>query len=609
MIVWGVELQDKVTPAAINAAGSMQSAAKQALTLERAMATLQGAMTRAAALGNVAAFQKAAADMHLLEQAAVGARSRAGAFGVAWERVKQKLEARWRIEFDPVEWASTAVSAIEGVVGAVQKLSGAVAEAVADANEARAAFTAFSGGSKEAGDALFEGVSALSKSLPQSEKELRDWSRELLGAGVAANRLSPALQAIAGSEALLGKGAGQATQGLLAKLAEFEEKGTKTKFTFGQLRGTGVSQAEFLKILGMTPANFDAAKKAGKLTGQQISDAIVTAINQKAAGPIAAQMGSLATLSTKATDTLTRLVEKTDLSPLTDAARDFLGVLDDSSPSGQALQLALTTAFHTVAEVAGWALEKIKVGFEYVIIGALEAAIFIKTHWELVKATLIGVGAAVVGILTAAFVSFIPVIYTAAAGVLAATWPFLAIGAAVGLVSVAIYELIKNWDKIGAFFANLIDMAATAGSNLIDGLVNGIISNIGKVIAAATQAGKSAISAVEHALGIASPSKVMFQLGAHTTGGFAAGMAANTNDVADAGADLGGAATAGASRGGAAAGGSAGASVSITVAEGAVVINVPGGTGPINKDEMRALVSEEIASAFEKLALQIGRAA
>lgn len=649
-IVWGVELKDNVSPSALKASEAMGDLAHQASVLERAMAGAQSKLTKAAAIGNIKGVQAATDEYNrlstalaLIKPAFLGQKMAQLQKEVAetpnaldretgaWARLKKEMSWRWRIEFDPLEWATTAVGAIESVIGAMVKLSGAISEAVADANESRAAFIAFSGGSEKAGDALADQVDNLSKSLPQSQKQIRDWSRDLLGAGVSAEKLSPALQAIASSEALLGRGAGTATQSLLARLAEFQQKGSKIRFNFSQLNGTGVNQTEFLKAMGMTAANFDAARKSGAITGQQISDAVVTSLTAKGAGPIAAEMNSLATLSTKATDSLVRLVEKVDLSPLLDAAKDFLGILDDTTPSGQALKIALTGAFHTIAEIAGWALEKIKVGFEYLIIAGLEMAIFFKGVGKKIASIWAEWGPVIVSIATSIASLLIPSIWgmvtavgiwgattvtaagsaalamgSAAIATLAATWPLLAIAAAAGLVVFGIYELVEHWGSISTFFTNMAKGAWGAASAFIDGLVGGIANGIGRVVGAAKDAAHAAVHAVKHVLGIASPSKVMFELGDRTSDGFAGGIAANTNDIADAGADMGATAASSASR--RSRGGDSGGGGGATVTVGEVNVHVAGAPN-MSPQELRALVGEELATAFEKLALQIGRAA
>lgn len=78
-----------------------------------------------------------------------------------------------------------------------------------------------------------------------------------------------------------------------------------------------------------------------------------------------------------------------------------------------------------------------------------------------------------------------------------------------------------------------------AGRNIIQGLIDGIVSLISRVSTIAASVGTAAAAAIRKALGIASPSKVAHKLGRFVTDGFAGGMQAGKVDVAAAGRTVG----------------------------------------------------------------------
>jgi hypothetical protein len=71
----------------------------------------------------------------------------------------------------------------------------------------------------------------------------------------------------------------------------------------------------------------------------------------------------------------------------------------------------------------------------------------------------------------------------------------------------------------------------TAGAQLMQGLANGITSNIKLVVAAATLAANQAAGAVKSASKIASPSKVFAELGGYMMAGLAKGIKSNADSV------------------------------------------------------------------------------
>ncbi len=466
----------------------------------------------------------AAEGMSAASHAAEGLHGHVSVLTESWEVLEGVLEAR------VVEMA------FEAIVDVAKELPSLVIEAVDQIERLRSAFGALEGGGEEAGDAVLGMLRDVEKEVPQSEKVLGSWTRSLQAAGVTdLGKLHESLKGIAGAEALV-EGGGEKVRGMLARLNEASERGTKVKFSIAQLAGTGVTEADLLKHLGMTPRTFEAARKAGTITGTEIADAMVASINEKAAGPIEEQMAEVGTIMNKAKDSIMRLFETVDIGPFTNALKEFFSAFDQANPSGQAIRDVLVGAFNSFFSVAGRVFEALRVGFLYLIIWALEAAIFLKPivkhfqEWfeevhgaETLLTVLKGVGI-VLGTFAAILVAIIAVNAAFYAGLIAV----------IGLVAYVIGLTPKIGEALGDWAYHAVETAKA----FVAGLVDGIKSGVGLVVDAVRNMGKSAWNAIKATLGISSPSRLMMTVGTNVTAGMAQGIRVGTPDVASAGADM-----------------------------------------------------------------------
>ena len=291
------------------------------------------------------------------------------------------LAGAWEV-FEGSLAARVVERAFDAIVDSGRELISMAIEASERVSHLTEVFGALSGASEEsagaAGKAIFDLTRTIAKQLPQSEATIQSWARSLMAAGVTdLTKLQASLKAISGAEALV-EGGGEKVRGMLAKLSEASERGTKVKFSIGQLAGTGVSEPEFLKQIGMTAANFEAAKKHGQITGTAIAEALTRAIGEKAAGPLAGQMGELSTVITKAKDSAMQLLEGVDPKPLVDGIKMLLSVFDATQPSGKLLKDILTGAFDAIFAVAGKLFAFLKTAFLQLMIWGLQVAIWLK---------------------------------------------------------------------------------------------------------------------------------------------------------------------------------------------------------------------------------------
>jgi len=107
-----------------------------------------------------------------------------------------------------------------------------------------------------------------------------------------------------------------------------------------------------------------------------------------------------------------------------------------------------------------------------------------------------------------------------------------------GVFLTGISMVVQGFTELGSGLVGSISGVAAdmvgIGYEIITGLLDGIESGAGSVVARMTELGGQVKGAVKSALGIASPSKVMLELGAYTAQGFEQGVARGTPNVADA---------------------------------------------------------------------------
>lgn len=469
-------------------------------------------------------------------------------------------------------------------------------------------FGALAGGGEEAGSAIFGMVRQLADQLPQSEKTVQEWARSLMAAGVTdMTRLQNSLRAVAGAESLV-EGGGERVRGLLAKLNEASIKGTKIKFSIASLASTGLTEEDVMKQLGMTPKAFEMAKKAGELTGTQIADAVTKALGEKSAGPLAGQMSELSTIVAKGKDAFVRLFEGVDVKPLTDGIKSFFSVFDLANPSGQAIKEGIGGAMNFVFRVAGDVFEFLRKAFLHLMIWGLEAAIFVKpiirsfTEWfdkvhgvQILFTALKGL-AIVLGSIAAA-AGIVLVVGGAVVSMFSA--------AALGIVTFIAY-IIGLVPKAGEALGDLAFHAVEAATNFVQGLVNGIKNGVGLVVDAVKNMGKAAWTSIKNVLGIASPSKVMLDVGMHTSEGFAQGLEQGTDRVQDAAGSMARDAVPDRrSIGGA----SSSTSTSTSSVQNTFHIDVQINAGQaVTVEQHRSIVEEEFGSLASRLAAMMGTA-
>jgi len=167
-------------------------------------------------------------------------------------------------------------------------------------------------------------------------------------------------------------------------------------------------------------------------------------------------------------------------------------------------------------------------------------------------------------------------------GLYAAALAFsVVVGAAFAFVAMIGTGVVSAIETALSTLSGLYQAAVGIGTSVAQGIVDGITSGVGWVTAAVAGMGDAIVAQVKATLGIASPSKVMAEMGGHVADGFSVGIDSGSPDVAASMKNLVGVPSAEGGKNGAGAG--AGVNVSITV-------NMQGGGG----EDVGASVAERI---------------
>lgn len=412
-----------------------------------------------------------------------------------------------------------------------------------------------------------------------------------------------ALTLAAVSASAMAKGGGEAFEQMYKKIALASETGQALKVPLkglGSLASMGLKVDDVAKKMGMSAEQLGKQLASGSVDAKKFGDAMTSALIDKGAGPVADAAMDLGNLWKKAKESVGKFFEDIDVGPFVKEVKGLFGILDQSTASGQALKAGIGGFFTEVFALMTKLVPLVKHFFLDLIIYGLQAYIALKpiaaaiqafaeseegiAAIEMLKTMLMGAAIAA-GVVIAAI---------AAVGVTIAATVAIVLGAfaALGMALTLAYQQLLTWG-----------MSATiAAQNFISGLVGGITAGAAQVVGAVKGLASQATSAFKGALGIASPSKIMMEMGGHMGTGVALGLDATAGDVAASSTGVAvsavDAAAAVPTGGGAGAGGGGG--VNVTIEAGAIVIQ--GGASA----SVVELTEQAVALIFERIASQQG---
>ncbi len=226
------------------------------------------------------------------------------------------------------------------------------------------------GGGAE-GNAAFDLIEGLSRRLPQSRRELVNWTNDLQDAGITSlGVIRRGVNALAGAEALGGAGGGERLLGIIRRVQESIQTTGHIKMADRQLAGlarTGVNVEDVAKELGVTTLSLQQKLKAGTQDAGAFGNALLEAINKKGRGPIKAMWLDLDLLEKKGLEMGARLFKNIDIKPAADALQRFFFLMDSSGASGDNLEKGvrkgtngIVTAFSEITDAVTVAILNIQ---------------------------------------------------------------------------------------------------------------------------------------------------------------------------------------------------------------------------------------------------------
>jgi hypothetical protein len=520
------------------------------LTLVKASQSLEKAMVKSAAVGDVKAYQKQRQQLAMLKtQLDMTDQSELKMADGLAKQIKESEKSIASIERWTSIVSAAAVVGVKFAEGFFDLIKGGALLAIqqSDLKEKLIATLGALGKGPDAGKKTLAMIDQLSEKLPQTRDDLAGWTKQFQAMGMTdLGQLQNQLKATASAQALMGDEGAETFTNLSKKIQESIATSGNLKLASKHLAGlaaTGVNVVDVANQMGMSAKDLEAKLKAGTVSASAFGDALNKALVVKGAGPLNQMAGSLDSLGKKFRENIGKMFEDIDPGPFLDAMKEIVGTFSQGTESGKGMKEIITSFFNAFFKDAAVAVRWGHILFLGIAIGALKAYLVIKPFKEEIK--LLGM---VIGVAALAFAaSFTPAIIAgtvalwgliAAAAVAAA--PFLAIGAAVVAVGEAIYQGYKLWKEV--------DWAGL-GKSIVTGIVGGLTDGAKWLVSSVEGLAAKAEQAFKKKLGIASPSRVFMGLGMHTAGGFAVGMRAGTPAVRSSATRMAATAYVGASRG------------------------------------------------------------
>jgi hypothetical protein len=620
----------------INMDGNLGTEAKRAAdqvgVLEKGLKSAEDALVRAAALGDQKGFAKATASVASYKAAIDAVPPALLAVASANERneflakkaataAKVAADAQVQAAVDSSKAMDKAIESAAGWAAAIGKAALAAAAALGALVVAGIGFAISANEGQRAADGLFDAlgqgaitgaevgdiIDGLRAKTGIAADTLEQYAKAYVTMGITGKAALEGLTLAAASAEALAKGGGKAFTDLFQKVQLAADAGGKLKLPFKALGSTlaavGLNVGDLAKEMQLTTAQLSDGLAAGTIDAKKFGDAMQLAVTKKGAGPLKNLANTAANLGATLKEYLGELFEDLgdSIGPFMDEVKSLFQIFDSkTNPSGEALKAGIGGFFKEVFAVLTKVVPMVKHFFLDLIIYGLQAYIALKpiaaaiqafaeseegiAAIEMLKTMLMGAAIAA-GVVVAAI---------AAVGVTIAATVAIVVGtlAALGMALTLAWQQLTSWAI----------QAGVAANNFVAGLVGGITAGAAQVVGAVKGLASQATAAFKGALGIASPSKVMMEMGGHMGTGVALGLDGTTGDVAASSTGVAVSAVDAASTVpmGGAAGGGGGGGVNVTIEAGAIVIQ--GGASA----SVVELTEQAVAIIFERIASQQG---
>jgi hypothetical protein len=299
----------------------------------------------------------------------------------------------------------------------------------------------------------------------------------------------------------------------------------------------------------LTQMASDLAKTG--LQGKALSDALENAATEAAKAKFGPdwqkQMLSIDNQTARLKTGFFGLFSGLKIEGLLEQLNSLVKLFNENDAAGRAIKVVFESLFQPLVDgLASW-IPKARAAFLQFEILALKALIAIKPFGSTILkvAEVIGVVAAVIvgvfliaivaiianlAILAFAFGVIVTAILAVGYGIVKLGQFFLNLSVTIGGAVIDAYNfVVDTFNQVMAFLSGI--SLSQIGTDMINGLIDGIKGAAGSVVTAVTGVVGGAVTAAKQALGIASPSKVFAEIGMNTGAGMQAGVEDSTADV------------------------------------------------------------------------------
>jgi len=392
-------------------------------------------------------------------------------------------------------------------------------------------------GHTAAAQAVVDAQYAVSASSSLTQDAVFGLAQSLERSGVSASQFKDTLKALADTSAVAGD---QALKPLQKIIKQVEQTGS-FKINDTALKGSGIKMAELYdqlaKNIGGSSEEIARKVKLGQVSAEDGIKAMNQVLEQKFAGGAAEKALGFDTQIAKTKENLTNLFKDVNTGPFLSALHQVLGLLDQNTAAGKAIHKVLTGAMSGFFSAAAKALPYVEAFLLQLGIAALDWYISIKksigplehmvgldtakpaTGFAAVKAAASAV-AFVIGSLVTAYVTMGIVAAGAINKIVIGAQKVPAVWHTVTNGVHNVYTTIKSaLSKAVDYLKGLPGDFTAAGNAMIDGLIDAIKNGASKVATAVTDMAKGAVTAAKQALGIHSPSKAFYEIGQFNVAG------------------------------------------------------------------------------------------
>ena len=263
--------------------------------------------------------------------------------------------------------AAVGAAAIYGVITAVESLVEHALEATEVNRRLSATFEALGAQGPGSGGKTLAFLNDLSSKLPQSRAQLAEWAKAYEAMGVTdLGELRAQIKATASAQAIMGDEGASAYQHIAERIRVAVEEHKGLKLADKQLKTlyqSGLNVTEVAAAMGLSTAQLAAQLKAGTIDAAKFGSVLQSTLITKGKGPLAAMGDEMATLKIKAAETIAKLFDSIDTSPLTDGIKSMISLGDQGESTGKALKRGITGALNEIIKWVGRGITEAEILF------------------------------------------------------------------------------------------------------------------------------------------------------------------------------------------------------------------------------------------------------